>query len=55
MFYAAEAVRGRPLPARALDYGYRLGFAFIASFFLFASWNDLVHTGAVRWVTHLIG
>lgn len=55
MFYAAEAVRGRPLPARALDYGYRLGFAFIASFFLFASWNDLVHTGAVRWVAHLIG
>ncbi len=55
MFYAAEALRGRPLPARALDYSYRLGFAFIASFFLFISWNDLVHTGAVRWVTHLIG
>ncbi len=55
MFYAAEAVRGRPLPARALEYGYRLGFAFIASFFLFISWNDLVHTGAVRWMTHLIG
>ncbi len=55
MFYAAEALRGRPLPARALDYGYRLGFAFIASFFLFISWNDLVHTGAVRWVAHLIG
>ncbi len=55
MFYAAEALRGRPLPQRALEYGYRLGFAFIASFFLFISWNDLVHTGAVRWVTHLIG
>ncbi len=55
MFYAAEAIRGRPLPARALEYGYRLGFAFIASFFLFISWNDLVHTGAVKWVTHLIG
>ena len=55
MFYAAEALRGRPLPPRALEYGYRLGFAFIASFFLFISWNDLVHTGAVHWVTHLIG
>ena len=55
MFYAAEAVRGRPLPPRALEYGYRLGFAFIASFFVFISWNDLVHTGAVRWVAHLIG
>jgi regulator of sigma E protease len=55
MFYAAEAVRGRPLPARALDYGYRVGFAIIGSLFIFISWNDLVHTGAVQWVTHLIG
>jgi regulator of sigma E protease len=55
MFYAAEGLRGRPLPARALDYGYRVGFAIIASLFIFISWNDLVHTGAVRWVTHLIG
>ncbi len=55
MFYAAEAVRGRPLPARALDYGYRVGFALIGSLFIFISWNDLVHTGAVHWVTHLIG
>ncbi len=55
MFYAAEAVRGRPLPPRALDYGYRVGFALIASLFVFISWNDLVHTGAVQWVAHLIG
>ncbi len=55
MFYAAEAVRGRPLPPRALDYGYRVGFAIIASLFVFISWNDLVHTGAVQWVAHLIG
>ena len=55
MFYAAEALRGRPLPQRALEYGYRLGLAFIATFFLFISWNDLVHTGAVRWVANLIG
>jgi regulator of sigma E protease len=55
MFYAAEAVRGRPLPARALDYGYRVGFALIGCLFIFISWNDLVHTGAVHWVTHLMG
>jgi regulator of sigma E protease len=55
MFYAAEALRGRPLPLRAQDYGYRVGFAIIASLFVFISWNDLVHTGAVRWVAHLIG
>lgn len=55
MFYAAEALRGRPLPPRALDYGYRVGFAIIACLFVFISWNDLVHTGAVHWVAHLIG
>jgi regulator of sigma E protease len=55
MFYAAEAIRGRPLPPRAQDYGYRVGFAIIASMFVFISWNDLVHTGAVQWVTHLLG
>jgi regulator of sigma E protease len=55
MFYAAEALRGRPLPPRALDYGYRVGFAIIASLFVFISWNDLVHTGAVHWVAHIFG
>jgi regulator of sigma E protease len=55
MFYAAEALRGRPLPARALDYGYRVGFAIIGSLFIFISWNDLVHTGIIHWAAHLIG
>jgi len=55
MFYLAEAIRGRPIPPRALDYGYRVGFAIIGSLFIVISWNDLVHTGAVRWVTHLVG
>ena len=55
MFYAAEGLRGRPIPPKALDYGYRVGFAIIGSLFVVITWNDLVHTGAVRWVTHLIG
>jgi regulator of sigma E protease len=55
MFYAAEAVRGRPVPARAQEYGYRVGIALIACVFVFASWNDLVREGALRWVTHLRG
>ncbi len=55
MFYAAEALRGRPVPARAQEYGYRLGFAIIASVFVFVSFNDLVHTGALRWVSRLVG
>jgi regulator of sigma E protease len=55
LFYLAEAVRGRPIPPRAQDYGYRAGFALLASLFLFATWNDLAHLGIFRWVAALIG
>jgi len=55
MFYAAEALRGRPVPPRAQEYGYRVGVAIIACIFVFASFNDLVREGAFRWVAHLIG
>jgi regulator of sigma E protease len=55
MFYAAEAVRGRPVPARAQEYGYRVGIALIACVFVFVSWNDLVRADAFRWVAHLRG
>ncbi len=55
VFFAFEAVRGRPLPQRAVEYGFRAGFAVLASLFLFATWNDLSHLGLVRWVAHLIG
>ncbi|OYV40649.1 MAG: RIP metalloprotease RseP [Rhodospirillales bacterium 20-64-7] len=55
MFYLAEAVRGRPLPPRALEYGFRAGLALIACLFVFATWNDLTHLGLFRWVAGLIG
>ncbi len=41
LFYAVEAVRGRPLGERAQEYGFRVGFALVLSLFLFATWNDL--------------
>ncbi len=55
MFYLAEAVRGRPLPPRMLEYGFRAGFALLAGLFVFATWNDLTHFGLFRWVAGLIG
>ncbi len=55
MFYLAEALRGRPLPQRAQEYGFRAGLAFLACLFVFATWNDLTHLGVVRWVAGLIG
>ena len=55
LFFAAEAVRGRPLPVRAQEYGFRAGLALLASLFVFATWNDLSHLGVVQWVAHRFG
>jgi len=54
LFYAAEAIRGRPLPPRAQEYGLRAGLAVLVSLFLFATWNDLGSLGVVRWVSGLL-
>ena len=55
LFYLAEALRGRPLPPRAQEYGFRAGVAFLACLFVFATWNDLTNLGLFRWVAGLIG
>jgi len=43
LFYAVEALRGRPLSERAQEYGFRLGLALVLTLMLFVTWNDLVH------------
>jgi regulator of sigma E protease len=55
LFYLFEAVRGRPLPRRAQEYGFRAGIAVLGGLFIFATWNDLAHIGLFRWVAGLIG
>jgi regulator of sigma E protease len=55
VFYLFEGLRGRPLPQRAQEYGFRAGLAFLACLFVFATWNDLTHLGLFRWVASLIG
>jgi regulator of sigma E protease len=48
LFYAAEAVRRRPLSETAQGVGFRIGLAFILMLAVFAMWNDL---GIVRrWI-----
>jgi regulator of sigma E protease len=42
LFYAIEAVRGRPLGARAQEYGFRIGLFLVFALMLFATRNDLV-------------
>jgi regulator of sigma E protease len=55
VFYAAEAIRGRPLTARAQEYAFRGGFALLVTLMVFATWNDLTQLGVVRWVQGLLG
>ena len=55
LFYAGEAIYGRPIPRRALDIGMRFGFAIIISLFTFTTINDLTRIGALNWVAHLFG
>ena len=55
LFYLAEAIRGKPLPPRAQEYGMRAGLAVILALFVFATWNDLGHLGLFRWVAGLVG
>ncbi|HEY4161711.1 MAG TPA: RIP metalloprotease RseP [Dongiaceae bacterium] len=43
VYYAIEAVRGRPLGERAQEWGLRVGLALILSLMVFATWNDLVY------------
>lgn len=55
LFYVAEVIRGRPISARAQEYGFRAGFALLLCLFVFATWNDVNQLGFVRWVTQHVG
>jgi regulator of sigma E protease len=43
LFYAIEAIRGRPLSDRAQEYGFRFGLAAVLLLMLFATYNDILH------------
>lgn len=42
VFFALEAARGRPLGAKAQEYGFRFGLILVFLLMVFATWNDLV-------------
>jgi regulator of sigma E protease len=41
LYYAVEAVLGRPLGERAQDVGFRLGLVLVLGLMLLVTWNDL--------------
>jgi len=54
MFYAFEAIRGRPVGERAQDYGFRIGIAMVLALMVFATWNDLVQMKVVDFFVDLV-
>jgi regulator of sigma E protease len=47
VYYAYEAVAGRPLSAKAQAIGFRVGLALVLGLMLVATWNDLVYLGGL--------
>ena len=41
LYYAIEAIRGKPLSPRAQEYGFRIGLAVVLLLMVFSTWNDL--------------
>jgi len=41
MFYAVEAIRGRPVGPGAQEIAFRIGMALVLMLMVFATWNDI--------------
>ena len=54
LFYAVEAIRGRPLGQRAQEYGFRIGLAMVLALMMFVTWKDLVHLNVVAFFEGLL-
>ncbi len=42
LFYGAEAIRGRPLSDRVVEYGFRVGLGLVLTLFIFVTYQDLM-------------
>lgn len=47
VYYAIEAVRGRPLGENAQEWGFRIGFSLVIMLMVVGTWNDLVRVATV--------
>ena len=54
LFYAMEALRGKPIGERAQEYGMRFGLAMVLALMVFATWNDLVQLRVVDFFVNLV-
>lgn len=47
-FYSVEALLGKPLGAKAQEYGFRFGLILVLMLVVFVTWNDLVHLEVIE-------
>jgi len=55
LFYAIEALRGRPLGERAQEWASMAGLSLVIALMLFVTWNDLIHLNVVEYIGTLLG
>ena len=55
VFYAIEAIRGRPLGQKAQEIGFRIGLGMVVALMLFVTWNDLVYFQVVAFLERVVG
>jgi len=54
LFYAVEAIRGKPLGPKAQEVGFRIGLALVVGLMIFATWNDLMHLKVFEFLKKLV-
>lgn len=54
LFYACEAIRGKPLTERMQEYAFRVGLMMILGLTVFVTWNDLVNLRVVEYIAGLL-
>jgi regulator of sigma E protease len=54
VFYAYEAVRGKPPSARAMEWSFRAGLAVLLSLFVLATWNDLQRLNVLEFLSGML-
>ena len=54
LFFAVEAIRGRPLRLQAQEYGFRFGLILVLILMVFVTWNDLVQLRVFEFIKELV-
>ena len=54
LFFAVEAIRGRPLGPQAQEYGFRFGLILVLILMVFVTWNDLVQLRVFEFIKELV-